>query len=70
MKYLGYILIAWGVADFGLSFMEIDLWGEIGIILPDAIWSYSAYIAIAIGYALVKFDNKNESPEEVTEQES
>lgn len=54
MKYLGYILIAFGVADFGLSYAGVDLWGEIiGIQLPEVIWAYSGIIAAGIGYALV-----------------
>ena len=26
IKIIGYVLIVWGVADFGLSYAGIDLW--------------------------------------------
>jgi hypothetical protein len=51
MKYIGYALIAFGIADFGLSYAGTDLWGEvIGVQLPEVIWAYSGMIAAAIGW--------------------
>ena len=52
LKVIGGLLIAWGVLDFALSWMGTDLYAEIGITIPDAIWAYTAYIAGAIGVAL------------------
>lgn len=52
MKIAGILLIIWGVADFGLSWMGIDLYGEIGIQLPAIIYPFTAYIAGAIGYGI------------------
>ena len=65
MKYLGYFLIAWGVADFGLNLMEIDIWGEMGIPLPDMLWQYSAYIALAAGFGLLQLTKKSDDVEAV-----
>jgi len=69
MKYLGYVLIAWGVADFGLSLMDKDLWGMIGVTLPDLVWQYSAYIALVAGFGLMQF-GKNSDKGEATEQDA
>ena len=54
MKILAFIIIAFGLADVGLSWVDIDVWGAIGVTLPDAIWSYSGFIEMAIGYGLLK----------------
>ena len=61
MKYLGYALIAFGLADFGLSYADVDLWGEvIGVQLPEVIWQYSGIIEAAIGYGLVSLAGRGE----------
>jgi hypothetical protein len=52
MKYLGIILIIWGLADFVLSLTGIDLYMEIGIQLPQAIYPFTPLIASVIGYVL------------------
>lgn len=52
MKIIGILLIIFGVVDLVGSFAQFDLWGTIGIQLPDVIWKYSAYIEIALGYLL------------------
>ena len=68
MKILGIIVIIFGIADLGLSFADIDIWGQyIGVRLPDPIWSFSGAIEIAIGYGLLKLARKgkdNEAGEE------
>ena len=67
MKYLGYALIAFGIADFGLSFADIDLWGGvIGVQLPEVIWTYSGMIEAGIGYGLVNLAGRG-SVEEAEE---
>ncbi len=59
MKILGVIFVAFGLLDLIGSFSDLDVWGEwIGVDLPDVIWSYSAYIEIAIGYMLFKVGGK------------
>jgi len=59
MKYIGYALIAFGLADFGLSYGGTDLWGEvIGVQLPDVLWAYSGMIAAAIGYGVISLSSQ------------
>ena len=58
LKIIGGIIIAWGVLDFGLSWMGTDLYGEIGIIIPEPIWNYTSYIAGIIGVGLIALGNK------------
>ena len=64
MKLIGVILILWGIADFGLSWMEIDLYGEIDINLPAWLYPFTAYIAIGIGYGLYALGGKTSIDEE------
>jgi hypothetical protein len=52
LKIIGGLLVAWGVLDFALSWMGTDLYAEIGITIPDAIWAYTAYIVGGIGFVL------------------
>ena len=37
LKIIGGLIIAWGVLDFGLSWMNTDLYGEVGIKVSDSI---------------------------------
>ncbi len=71
MKYLGYALIVWGIADFGLSYAGTDVWADwFGIQLPEAIWRFSGMIAIALGYGALKlggYDAPKGDPEEEIE---
>lgn len=55
MKIVGILIILFGIVDLIGSFTGFDLWGTIGIALPDIIWQYSAYIEIAIGYGVMSF---------------
>ena len=54
LKFIGGILIAWGILDFGLSWAGTDLYGEIGITIPELIYPFTAYIAGIIGFILMK----------------
>jgi hypothetical protein len=59
MKYIGYALIAFVLADFGLSYGGTDLWGEvIGVQLPEVIWTYSGMIAATIGYGIISLSSQ------------
>jgi hypothetical protein len=59
MKYIGYALIAFGLADFGLSYGGIDLWGEvIGVQVPEVIWAYPGMIAATIGYGIISLSSQ------------
>jgi hypothetical protein len=54
-KILGGALIAWAVADFGLSYMGTDVWSDwLGIQLPEVIYRYSAMIVGVIGGVIWK----------------
>lgn len=58
----GFFFI-FGAIDFIGSFTGFDLWGSIGIYLPDIIWQYSAYIEMLAGYLLFKAARSNNSAE-------
>ena len=61
IKLIGYVLIIWGVADLGFSWGGIDLWWSVfGIILPEAIYSFSHIGAIIIGGLLTQVDRLND----------
>lgn len=51
---VGILLIVFGLVDLIGSFAQFDLWGTLGIQLPDVIWSFSAYIELALGFFLCK----------------
>ncbi|MGJ8641737.1 MAG: hypothetical protein ACSHYA_20270 [Opitutaceae bacterium] len=55
LKIIGGLLVAFGLIDCIGSFTGLDVWGEwIGVELPEAIWSFTAYIEMGIGYFLLK----------------
>jgi len=58
LKIIGGLIIAWGVLDFGLSWMNTDLYGEIGIKVSESIYPYTAYIAGIIGWGVYALGNK------------
>ena len=51
-KIIGILLILWGLADFGLSWTDTDLYYEIGIQIPDVIYPWTAVISMGIGFAI------------------
>ena len=51
-KILGAILVLIGVIDFVGSYMDFDLWGTLGVPLPDIVWQFSHFIAAGLGIAL------------------
>ena len=53
MKIVGILIILFGVVDFIGSYAGFDLWGIIGVPLPDIVWQYSAYIEMLIGYGIM-----------------
>ena len=64
MQIIGYILIIFAVADFGLSYMGINLTP----FLPNQIATFSPIIIGGIGYFLVNtnfsnFGTKDDVPE-------
>ena len=60
LKILGALIFAWGAADMAMGFAQKDLWGMIGVQLPDIIWRYSHYIAMAIGAGLFMYSGSSE----------
>ena len=51
---LGGFLVVFGLVDFVGSFVQFDLWGTLGVRLPEAIWSFSAYIEFILGIFLFR----------------
>ena len=54
MLIIGGLILIFGLVDLVGSYTNFDLWTEIGVQLPDAIWRYSAYIEIGVGLLLIK----------------
>jgi hypothetical protein len=67
MKIAGIILIAIALVDFIGSYTGFDLWGTLGIPLPELVWTYSAYIVGLAGYALFKLGSGSEDSESTPE---
>tara|TARA_B100000780_G_C20763876_1_gene303383 strand:- start:176 stop:373 length:198 start_codon:yes stop_codon:yes gene_type:complete len=64
MKIIGSIFIFWGLLDFGLSWLGVDLYGEIGINLNSVLYKWSPYIASLIGFAILSFGKSSKQDEE------
>ena len=64
LKIVGGLLMAFGGVDFAGSFAGFDLWGTIGIPLPDIVWQFSAYLEIAAGYGLFQMGNTSDQNSE------
>ena len=64
MKILGILLMLWGFADMGLSWLGTDLYWEIGIQLSETIYPFTHWIAMGIGYAIYSFASPVEEKEE------
>lgn len=63
VKIIGAIIFLFGVVDIGGSYMDFDLWGTIGIQLPDILWKYSSYIELALGAFLFSMGSDDEGDE-------
>ncbi len=63
MKFAGIALIIFALVDFIGSYSGFDLWGSMGISLPDIIWQYSAFIEGGIGYFLLQMANTSAEPQ-------
>ncbi len=65
MKILGMVIIAFGLVDLVGSYTGLDLWGKIGIELPELIWQYSSFIEIGLGFFIMKIgSNESDGTEE------
>ena len=63
MKIIGIILILWGIADFGLSWLGTDLYLEIGINIPVWLYQWTAWIAMGIGSAIFSIGEPSKQEE-------
>ena len=63
MKIVGILIILFGVVDFIGSYAGFDLWGIIGVPLPDIVWQYSAYIEMLIGYGIMSLGGGGDDEE-------
>tara|TARA_B100000780_G_C21095979_1_gene442008 strand:- start:1254 stop:1580 length:327 start_codon:yes stop_codon:yes gene_type:complete len=52
LKTIGTVLITFGFLDFILSWMQIDLYGELNIKISNTIYQFTHYIAIVTGYII------------------
>jgi len=64
LKIIGAIIFLFGVVDIGGSYMDFDLWGKIGIQLPEILWKYSSYIELALGAFLFSLDSRDKEDSE------
>jgi len=64
MKIVGILLIIWGFADLGLSWAGTDLYYVIGIELSDAIYPFTHWIAMGIGYGIYALAGLKETDQE------
>lgn len=56
MKTLGSILIALGLVDLAASWiLQVDIYAEMGIAVPDSIYTFTPAIAMIAGALLRKF---------------
>jgi len=63
MKIVGILFLIIGAVDLIGSYAGFDLWGTLGVPLPEIIWKFSAYIELAIGFALFNFGGEDEDVE-------
>jgi len=49
LKIIAILIFLWGIADLVLSFLDFDLYSEIGINVPEWLWTWTAFIAIGLG---------------------
>ncbi|MCB1582717.1 MAG: hypothetical protein R3E90_15995 [Marinicella sp.] len=63
LKIVGIILILVGAVDLIGSYTGFDLWGRLGVTLPDILWKYSSYIEIGLGLLLFNLGSGQKSEE-------
>jgi hypothetical protein len=55
--------------DFGGSWVGFDLWGSIGIQLPEVLWNFSAIIEAGIAGVLLGWFDGDEDDQDDNEEE-
>jgi len=64
LKIIGALLVVFGVVDLAGSFAGFDLWGTLGVTLPELLWKYSAYLEIGAGALLFNLAGSKQPAEE------
>jgi len=64
VKLVGILFVVFGIVDLIGSYTGFDLWGTLGIKLPDLLWQYSHFIAIGIGAVLFSIGSAGDDDEE------
>ena len=64
LKIIGALLVVFGVVDLAGSFAGFDLWGTLGVTLPELLWKYSAYLEIGAGALLFNLAGNKQTAEE------
>lgn len=50
---MGILLVALGAVDLMGSYIGFDIWGTMGIVLPEFVWKYSSNIEVALALLLI-----------------
>lgn len=59
LKLLGGAVFLWGVADIILNrVQEMDIYYELGIMVPEGIYPYTHYIAMGVGLLLINLGGR------------
>lgn len=60
-KIIGGLLVAWGVADVGGSWMGIDVWADwLGVQLEGVFYQFSGWAALIIGFFVFNFGSSDD----------
>ncbi|RZD35349.1 MAG: hypothetical protein CXT72_04145 [Methanobacteriota archaeon] len=68
-KLVGMLLLGFAIVDFGGSWVGFDLWGSIGIQLPEVLWNFSAFIEAGIAGVLLGWFDGDEDDQDDNEEE-
>ncbi|MEE9314037.1 MAG: hypothetical protein V3V02_05245 [Rhizobiaceae bacterium] len=70
-KVIGGILVAWGIADIGGSWMDIDVWQDwLGISLSGIFYQFSGWASLLGGGMIWGLGSSDDDDEEETGGES
>jgi len=61
---IGVFLILFGAVDLIGGWTGFDLWGTLGIQLPEIIWRYSPYIAVVAGFGVIGMGSNDDEVSE------
>ena len=70
IRLFGGLFVGWGLLDVFLSKIDIDLYGNLGLIIPDFLWHTAHWIAMGVGAVMIAIGRYIGSPKgENTETE-